>query len=221
MVVGTASSWTTFPPTMVISTSRSLISDGSTANVDDRVLWVISDPAIVSVDATGEVTTLAEGLVDISAELNGITSNTFSLEVLPADLTEITITAPAASVELGSTLAFSASGLYTAGTVEDLTSQVSWVSSDEAIATLAADGLLSPLAEGNVDVHAALAGVMSNVLNIDVLPAPVTAITIASEKYFRPSVFKTSKKRGPAWYPTEKINSAKPTACAPGLIRKS
>ncbi len=76
-----------------------------------------------------------------------------------------------ANLKLGFTQNFYATALYASGTTADVTSQVTWSSSDKTIAdfTQLSGGLLTGLAVGNVTVSAQYKGLTSNSVNITVV----------------------------------------------------
>jgi Bacterial Ig-like domain (group 2) len=75
-----------------------------------------------------------------------------------------------ANLKLGFTQNFYATALYPSGATADVTSQVTWNSSDKTVAdfTQLSGGLLTGLATGNVTVSAQYQGLTSNSVNITV-----------------------------------------------------
>ena len=93
-----------------------------------------------------------------------MTSNTATLTVTtpPATLESITVAPASATIEQGQTQQFSATGSYSDGGSQDLTSTATWTSSDTTAATIDSTGLASGLAPGAAGITAALDGVTSN-----------------------------------------------------------
>src|SRR5439155_24570974 len=103
---------------------------------------------------------------------NGVTSNTFALTVTPAALVSISISGPT-TVVAGSTAQFLATGTYSDNSTADITTQVTWKSSNLAAATFGAGtGLAKGVGAGSSRISASLNGVTSNTL-----PLSVTAPT--------------------------------------------
>jgi hypothetical protein len=82
-----------------------------------------------------------------------------------ASLSSISVTAASPDnsegLPIGAEQQFIATGTYSDGSTADITTQVTWTSSDITIATINADGLATGLAEGIVDITASLSGVTS------------------------------------------------------------
>jgi hypothetical protein len=161
-------------------TATGTYSDGSTANITSQVTWVSSVPANATISATGLATAVAVGNTSISASLNGITSNSFSLTVTNPPLTSIAITAPSASLAKGATEQFTATGTYSDGSTSNITSQVVWVSSVPATATINATGVATAVAVGSTSISASLNGITSNSFALTVTNPPLTSIAITA-----------------------------------------
>ena len=72
-------------------------------------------------------------------------------------LVDITINPASASVIPGGTQAFTATGVYSDGSSEDLTSQVAWKARDPKVASIDATGLATGIGSGRSDINATLA----------------------------------------------------------------
>ena len=120
-------------------------------NVLDRpVEWTSNDPNIASVDATGLVTGNADGTVTIVATSGGkIGSATIAVKTPVAT---VAVAAPADSIEITETLQFTATARDGAGNVMDVA--FTWHSSDEGVATVDANGLVTPVAPGTTTISA-------------------------------------------------------------------
>lgn len=78
-----------------------------------------------------------------------------------AALTSIDITPPSATVAIGQTSAFTATGTYSDTSFSDLTSQATWSTDDAGIATIDSAGTASGVAQGNTLVSASFSGITS------------------------------------------------------------
>ncbi|MHB8483776.1 MAG: Ig-like domain-containing protein [Nitrospiria bacterium] len=98
------------------------------------------------------------------------------MTVTPAELTSITVTPTSASILVGGTEPFSATGTYTDGTTKGLTTSVNWVSSNTSIATISnASGsqgfaTASDFNTGKTTITASVSGITSNPATLTVNP---------------------------------------------------
>lgn len=73
------------------------------------------------------------------------------------------------NLAVGATQQFTATGTYSDNSTADITSEVTWASSDEAVATIDAAGLATGVAEGTADITASLSGVTSPAVTLTVV----------------------------------------------------
>jgi hypothetical protein len=133
-------------------------SDGSSANLTSSVAWSSTTGSVASVNASGLATAAATGATSVIASLSGV-SGSSQLSVTAAPLTSIAVTPATASIAVGATQQFTATGTYSDGSTANLTSSVSWSSSDASIASIASSGLATGTAAGSTTITAALGGV--------------------------------------------------------------
>ena len=153
-------------------------SDGSTQALSSGLTWSSSN-ADASVSATGVATGMAPGTATISASQGTMISNAAALTVaaLPATLTSITLSPTSASVVVGSTQQFSATGHFSDGSTQALTTGLTW-SSSSADATVSATGLAAGVAAGPATITVAQGSVVSAGVVLTVTAAPVTLSSI-------------------------------------------
>lgn len=102
-----------------------------------------------------------------------------------ATLSSITI-APAlpSPLPVGIPQVFIASGTYSDGrSGVDLSSQVTWTSSDPTIATISSTGLATAVAVGSTNITASLSGITSQTVTLTVvaaIPAPTTTTSTST-----------------------------------------
>jgi 6-phosphogluconolactonase (cycloisomerase 2 family) len=143
-----------------------------------NITWVSSAPQIASVSSTGLVTSKAVGSATISASASSVSGST-GLNVGPAALESVTVSPDAATVPVGLTQQFTASGGFSDGTSSPLAT-VTWAVSDTSIATISATGVLTAKIRGNVTVSASSSGVSGSTLTT--VGAPVlTAIAVSPQ----------------------------------------
>jgi len=111
-------------------------SDGSTQDYTRELIWQSSAPTIATIsnadNTEGQVTALTSGTATITALLPGtmIDSISIMLTVTDAVLETITVLPQNALISNNTTLQFSATGHFSDGSEQDVTQQLSWVSSD-------------------------------------------------------------------------------------------
>jgi len=74
-------------------------------------------------------------------------------------MTSITVTPTSAVIVLGNSQPFTATGNFSDGTTENLTTQVAWSSSDVNVATIGPSGLAISAGTGTTTITAAMNGV--------------------------------------------------------------
>ena len=156
-------------------------SDGTLQDLTDSANWVSSDPGAAHVGATGLVTGVSVGSCNISATQNGVTSNSFELTITAAVLKAIDIDAASKSTAKGTTDQFTAVGVFTDGTTQDLTESATWTSSNPAVATIAPMGLVTAVAVGTTDISATQNGTTSNTYTLTLTDTVLRSITITSD----------------------------------------
>ena len=156
-------------------------SNGSSQSLTNNVTWASSNPAIVSISASGSAKALATSAtgIKITASLSGVTSNTATVTP-PSALTKIVITPASATLALNGTQQFVATGTYNNGSTANITSSVAWVSSKPAALTVSAAGVAKAIAASasSATISASLSGITSNVATV-ALPPVLTSIAIS------------------------------------------
>jgi hypothetical protein len=113
--------------------------DSSTLDITDSVLWHSSSTGIATIGSNGLATAAGQGTASIYATLSGKTSNMASLAVGAASLVSIAITPanPTVSAPLYTqSQQFTAMGTYSDSTSHDITTSVTWASSNWSAATI-------------------------------------------------------------------------------------
>ena len=162
-------------------TATGVYTDNTTQDLTTQVTWLSSDTGVATVSnavgSNGLATTTTVGSSTISASLGGVSGST-SLTVTAATLVSIDVTPAASSVAKGLTQQFTATGVYTDNTTQDLTTQVTWLSSDTGVATVSnavgSNGLATTTTVGSSTISASLGGVSGSTL------LTVTAATLVS-----------------------------------------
>jgi len=162
-----------------------ILTDDTSQEITGQASWTSSAPAVADVANVGVfkglAQTIAPGKAEIQATWNGVTGASM-LEVKGATLVEIQVTPFAPLVPLGFALQLQATGLYSDETVQDLTPMVSWISSDDAVASvssqLATKGLLLGVGAGAVTIEASFLGVTGKTI-VTVSGAALTKLAVS------------------------------------------
>lgn len=119
------------------------------AVVDKTVEWNSSDLSVATVDENGNITALTEGEAKISAKVSNVTA-LCALTVVPVAVESVTLNETVKKMDLNTTLQLVATVLPENATYKDVT----WTSSDETIATVDNNGLVTTRNTGNVVITA-------------------------------------------------------------------
>src|SRR3990167_7123900 len=151
-------------------------SDGVTEDVTNSVTWSSSQTNVANISSTGAVVAQSVGSTVISASIYGVTTST-NLTVTPPTLSSIAVTPSYALLEIAQTLPYSATATYSDGTTADVTSLVSWASSDTSKATISSAGLATGVAVGETTISATLDGVVGRT-GLTVTGADLQSVTV-------------------------------------------
>src|SRR5208283_15324 len=158
-------------------TANGTYSDSSNGLVSEPV-WASSNPSVATISPSGLVTGLSAGTTSITAALDGQTSSAVNLSIVAAPtLVSITLTTTAPStlgiaaqgtnMQAGYAQQVTATGTYAGGLTQDITSLVTWASSNKAAAIISATGLATFAASsGTTNITATLGGITSNAITL-------------------------------------------------------
>ncbi|UFS68944.1 Ig-like domain-containing protein [Geomonas sp. RF6] len=165
----------TLPPGTTQQYTATLVAtDGSTQDVTGTVTWSSSASAVASVSSSGLVTAgSTPGTAVITAAGSGATGSA-TVKVLA--LSSIAID-PVPSMPVGVPKQLTAKGTFSDNSTGDITSLVSWSSSDTAKATVSSTGLVTSVAPGAVTITATLAGISGSV-GITINAATINSLSI-------------------------------------------
>lgn len=167
-------------------TAIGTFSDQSTQDLSGLVDWSSSDDRIVTVSgsagARGVCTALNKGTAILTATFAGV-SGTAVVTVTDATLVAIGITPPAAVIARGTTQQFTATGTYSDGTTQDITTAVVWSAGSDRVASISnlagAAGLSSARASGSSTIVATLSG-KTGLASLVVSAEALVAVTVSS-----------------------------------------
>ncbi|MBA3464842.1 MAG: Ig-like domain-containing protein [Deltaproteobacteria bacterium] len=158
--------------------------DGNVQTITDEVTWSSSDNGIATISNAQNSEGLAHGedvgTVTITAELDGVTG-TATLEVTTATLLSIEVFPFDPNMPRGTARNFTAEGTYTNGNVVDLTTAVTWTSTDSNIAFVSNSGLtkgrVTAANVGVATITATLDGVSGDTV-VNVVVATLASISV-------------------------------------------
>lgn len=180
------------PPPQVGSVSVSLpaatvqVGASVTASVEVRstagaalsgraVTWTSSNSAFATVTDAGVITGVAPGTVSITATSEG-RSGSATLAVVPAPVNVVTLTLPAATLVAARTM----QGVVVLRDERNATltgRPVTWASSNPAVATVDATGLIAGVASGTTTISASAEG-KNATAELTVIPPPVNSVLV-------------------------------------------
>ncbi len=128
-------------------------SDGSQKTMTDSATWSVAPTGIATVSPTGLVTGEAVGSATITASSASVHGSD-PLSVTPAILVSIAVAPANSSIMLGKTEQFTASGTFSDGSAQNVTSSTTWSSANSAKVTINPAGLASAESVGSTTIVA-------------------------------------------------------------------
>lgn len=166
--------------------ATAIFTDNTNQDVTSLATWSSSATHIATVSnaggTEGRVVAVAIGSTSIMASYNGVSTQS-NLTVSAATLSSIAVTPSAASIILGTPRQYSAVGTYSDGTTQDITSSVTWASTNTANATISnaggTKGLATPIAAGSATINATSGAVVgSTTANVVVVSLQSISVTV-------------------------------------------
>jgi uncharacterized repeat protein (TIGR03803 family) len=161
-------------------TATGVFSDHTTQNLSSQVTWSSSSSAVASISnaagSRGVVTGVAAGSTTITATDGSVTAS-INLAVTAATLTEIQVSPPHPTLSNGTSQSFTATGVFSDNTTQDLTAQVSWSTSNAAVASVSTKGSVTGVAPGQATITATL-GAVSGTSAVTVTAAALVSIGV-------------------------------------------
>ena len=157
-------------------------SDGTTQFISGLVTWASSAPSVVSIATTGGIATAqSPGTANITATYQGVTSPNATVLVTGSALSTITVTPSPGQAPEGVALQFAATGHFADTSTQNLTTNVTWASSQPSIATVSnatgQQGLAEGVTAGQTTITAVFAGIVGNAF-LNVTNATLMSIAI-------------------------------------------
>ncbi len=157
-----------------------VFSDGSHQDLTQSATWTSKNANVAGISSSGLVSSIAVGQAVISAS-SGSLDGSAQLTIGKSALVSLAVTSSASSLPLGSTAQLKATGTYTDKSTQDLTSTVSWTSSEPGIATVSSSGLTSSAGIGNATLTATLNSISANT-QLSVSAPALLSIAVSSDR---------------------------------------
>ncbi len=157
--------------------------DGSNQDLtnDPDTTWNIVNSSVATIDSAGLVTGVDTGTTAIKASYHAMNATDLSLTVSSATLVSIAVTPVNASLALGKTQQYTATGTYSDSSTQNITTTVTWTSLDTSVATIGntsgVKGFLSSEDTGTSTITANL-GSISDSTGVTVTAAVLESISI-------------------------------------------
>ena len=157
-------------------TAMATFTDSSIQDVSSLATWSSSSGSVATVSSSGLATAVSVGSSTMTATMGSI-SGTGALTVGPAVLQFITLSPQNATMGKGTTLQFTATGNYSDSSTQDLTSLVTWTSSDSNTVSINSAGLATGRQFGSITIGAALGPVNAST-GLTVNKNPLVSIVV-------------------------------------------
>ena len=157
-------------------TAQGTYSDQSTQIVTSQVTWHVVDSTVATITASGMLTALKMGSTTVTATIGAFAANE-SITVSAPVLASIRLNPASFSIAAGQTKQLAATGVYTDGTTQDVTSQATWTSSANNVASVSATGLVTGGSPGSATITATV-GSISGTATANVGAAVLSSITV-------------------------------------------
>jgi trimeric autotransporter adhesin len=174
-------------PSIAVDTTQQfkatgVYSDNSSHDVTRSVTWQSGTPTIAAIDSAGLATASSAGTTLVTATLGDVTSVAVTLRVTAATLVSIVVTPATAAIAKGTQQQFTATGIYSDQSKQDLSSAATWSSSGPTVATIAntsgSHGLATATGVGRASITAAFNGATSPAVTLTVSAATLVSIAV-------------------------------------------
>src|ERR1019366_580709 len=143
--------------------------DGSHQDLTSSATWSSTAPSVATISSTGLATAVAVGSTTIQATSGSIHGST-GLTVTAPVLVSVAVAPANPSIAAGQQQQFTATGTYSDGSHQDLTSSATWTSTAPSVATISGSGLATAVAVGSTTIQAT-SGSINGSTGLTVTPA--------------------------------------------------
>jgi hypothetical protein len=170
-------------------TATGIYSDGISVDMTSSAIWSSSDTLIATVNADGIVSGIASGSTIITATSAALSATT-NVTITDTSLTSIAVTPGNPTIAKDSNKQLTATGTYSDGSLADISTSVTWSSTDTLVATIDVNGLANGKVAGS-SLITATSGAQSDSTNLTVTDATLNSIDITP---VNPSIVKNSSQ---------------------------
>lgn len=153
-----------------------VFSDGSIQPLTAGLSWSSSAPSVAGVSTSGLVTGASTGQSTITVTYGSLTASS-ALTVTAATLSSIVVTPAVPTIGVNGNIQFTATGVFTDNSTQDLSSQVTWTSSAASVALINSTGLANALSNGTATITASYLG-LSGSATLTVTTATLVSIAV-------------------------------------------
>jgi len=158
-------------------TATGTYTDGSTQNLTSSATWSSSAATVASIAGGGLATAATIGSTTITAISGSVNGNT-SLTVAANSLVSLQITDGDVTIANGTSHQYTALGIFNDGSRNNLTTSVTWGTSQSSVATISATGRASGVSVGTTSITASLGSISAPAVTLTVTNATLTSITV-------------------------------------------
>jgi hypothetical protein len=141
-------------------------SDGSAQDISSSVTWNSTAPIVSQITSLGLASGLSVGTTNITASLGSV-NGSITLAVI-RQLVSLAIQPSIPGMIVGGTQQLTATGIYSDGSMQNLTTMVSWSSNNPAVAIISVSGLATGIKSGSATIAAAFPGSLSSSVTLTV-----------------------------------------------------
>jgi uncharacterized protein YjdB len=143
--------------------------------VNKPVTWISSDQNIAGIDQNGLISAISKGVTKIKATCEGI-SDEVEISIKEKVITSVKIQFSQKEIIVGSTLQFN---VKLANSADDsiINNPVTWMSSDQKIASINQNGLITAINKGVTKIKATCEGI-SDEVEITIKDKPIVSVKI-------------------------------------------
>jgi uncharacterized protein YjdB len=174
------------PPATAQFVAIGTYSVGNPQDITKQVAWLSADQTVATTDSNGIATAVGSGRTIITAQMldqstGKLVKSQTILTVVP-QLTSVTVTPASAKIARGTTQRFIATGNFNDKSTLDVSSQVTWASSQPAAATVSASpgtqGLATGVSQGSSNITATLGSLISAPASMTVTNANLVSLVV-------------------------------------------
>jgi len=164
------------------------VSGNDHADVSSDLSWSSSDTSVATVSSSGKISAVGTGTAVITgtcavASVCGSASASITVTVTAASLLSIALTPPAARIAPGTSQQLTATGTFSDNSTQNLSTDLTWTSSNPAVASVSSSGLVSSVGAGSATITAtcrvaSVCGSLAGNTTVTVTSATLVSITI-------------------------------------------